>query len=211
MSRIVAVAPTLPDAVQSVGGTLARHAADGHEVIVVSMFASDLAPEQRRAIGGLLGLSGIVDVDLPSSLSRGYDAETGRDGFDGRLADDEDAATAAGAALAVALSQLEPELVLSPIGLTGHIDASIVNDTLDTLSVPRLRWLDLPYGLSRTPGAPLGAGEVVAVPIGEQLDRKIEACGQFAAADFTRLRDHAIAEGARLGTSEPVEILLKPT
>lgn len=194
MSRIVAVSPTLADAAMSVGGTLARHAGDGHEVVLVLVFEDDSGADMQDEVRQLLGLAGVVVV--------------GHETVDD---EDEDAKTTVGAALAVALSRLEPSVVLSPIGLGGHVDARILNEALDALDVPRLRWLDLPYGLSRTPGATLGTGELVAVPIGEHVDAKLAACALVGATvEAPLLRDHAIAEGIRLGTGGPVEILLRP-
>lgn len=211
MARVVAVSPTLADAAQSVGGTLAQHAAAGHEVVLVLVFQGTEPAGQRERARTALGLAGVVTIDLPSAADRGYDGGVGRDGYDGLGDDDEDTQIAAGAGLAVALSNLDPTLVLSPMGLSGHVDARILNDALDALDVPRLRWLDLPYALHRTPGAPLGAGEVVAVPIGEHLDAKLAACALVdATVEPALLRDHAIAEGKRLGTGGPVEILLRP-
>lgn len=206
MSRIVAVSPTLADAAQSVGGTLARHAADGHDVVLVVGFEGADTAEHREQVGALLGLAGVVVVDLPGAESRGYGG-----GYGGVSADDEETQTAIGAALAVTLSRLQPEIVLSPLGLHGHVDARLINDALDHLDVTRLRWLDLPYALHRTPGAPLGAGEVVAVPIGGQLEAKLAACGLLGEVDTTSLRAHATDEAQRLGVGEPVEILLART
>ncbi len=192
MSRVVAIAPTLSDAVQSVGGLLARHAAHGHEVVVVAVFDdSNHGAGSEQAAAERLGLAGVVRV--------------------GMHADSVDAETAVGAALAVGLNRLEPGLVLSPIGLTGHHDVRIINEALDALDVPRVRWLDLPYALYRTPGAPLGAGEVVAVPIGAHLDAKLEACAALGETAGAALREHANSEGVRLGVGEPVEILLART
>lgn len=208
MSRIVAVAPTLGDVVQSVGGTLARHARQGDEVIVATVFEPESgAPERAEALR-TLGIGGLVTVGLPAAGDRGYDGP-GPSGHDGARESDE-APMAAAAALALALGRLEPALVLAPLGLPGHVDAAIIADALRALSVPTLRWVDLPYGLRRTAGAPLGAGEVIAVPIGAHLDDKVAASALVGAADAERLRDHAVAEGERLGAGEPVELLLGP-
>src|SRR4029079_17024646 len=82
--------------------------------------------------------------------------------------------------LAIALGRLEPDLVLAPLGLTGHVDHLVVERALDELGLPRLRWIDLPYALRRTAGAPLGAGEVVAVPASdEHLAAKIAAAPAY--------------------------------
>lgn len=205
MTTIVAVAPTLSDAVQSAGATLHRHAAEGHPVVVVSVFTRDGDPDAAAAARAL-GLSGVVHLALEPAAQRGYEHLAAHDGF---RAGDEDTAKVAASVLAIALGKLEPDLILAPLGLTGHVDHLVVERALDELELPRLRWLDLPYALRRTPGAPLGAGEVVAVPASDAaLAAKAEAA-QLLGGDATRLTEHAAAEGERLGAGGPVEILVK--
>jgi hypothetical protein len=111
--------------------------------------------------------------------------------------------------MAIALGRIEPDLILAPLGLSGHVDHDVVERALDELELPRLRWLDLPYALRRTPGAPLGAGELVAVPADDDhLTAKLTAAAAFG-ADVERLAAHAVAEGERLGAGGPVELLIK--
>jgi LmbE family N-acetylglucosaminyl deacetylase len=207
VATIIAVSPTLADAVQSVGGTLARHASEGHDVVIICTFGDEADADAQ--VTELLGLAGIVYIGLPEASERGY-GEAEREGFHGIHEGDHDTPNLAGTALAVALSRLNPELILSPLGLTGHIDSVIVHAALQDLAVPRLRWLDLPYGLARTPGATLGDGELLAVPVGDQLEAKLAACALFS-DQGDALRAHAAAEGDRLGAGEPVELLLRPS
>jgi hypothetical protein len=205
VSTIVAVAPSLSDAVQSAGATLARHAADGHPVVVVSVFTRDGDPADTAAAEAL-GLAGVVHLAVDPASERGYEGVNAE--HDG-LRSGDDAPKVAASVLAVALSRLEPDLVLAPLGLTGHVDHLVVDLALDDLDLPRLRWVDLPYALRRTPGAPLGAGEVVAVPAGEaHLAAKLTASSAYD-AEVQRLADHAVSEGERLGAGGPVELLLR--
>lgn len=204
MARIVAVAPSLADAVQSAGGTLASHAAGGHEVTVVTVFEELARDEQVARIAELLGLHGLVGVGLPVAGARGYEGDE-----HAGSRDDDDALAAAGAAVAVTIGRLEPDVLLAPLGLTGHVDAQIIDRALAALSADALRWVDLPYALARTPGAPLGAGQVVAVPISGQLAAKRAACELLPGADASRLVSFAESEGARLGAGGPVELLLR--
>ncbi|HEU4976787.1 MAG TPA: PIG-L family deacetylase [Baekduia sp.] len=205
MSRIVAVAPTLSDAVHSVGATLARHAADGHPVVVVCVFSRDGDPDDEVAAEAL-GIAGVVHLAADPAGLRGY-AE-GPESHDGLRADDDIVRTTA-AVLAIAMGRLEPDLVLAPLGLTGHVDHVAVERALDELELPRLRWLDLPYALARTPGAPLGAGEIVAVPADDApLAAKLAAAAAYG-SDVDRLAAHAVAEGERLGAGGPVELLVR--
>jgi hypothetical protein len=203
-TTIIAVTPTLSDAVQSAGATLHRHAADGHPVVVVSVFTQDGDADDATAARAL-GLSGVVHLALDPAAGRGYEGHRAHDG----LRPDDDAPKIAASVLALALGRLEPDLILAPLGLTGHVDHLVVERALDELELPRLRWLDLPYALRRTPGAPLGAGEVVAVPAGDlHLAAKLDAASAYG-AELDRLAAHAVAEGERLGAGGPVEILLQ--
>jgi hypothetical protein len=204
VTTIVAVTPTLSDAVQSAGATLHRHAADGHPVVVVSVFSHDGGPQDAAAAQSL-GLSGVVHLALDPAAARGYPDDRAHDG----LRPDDDAPKIAASILALALGRLHPDLILAPLGLTGHVDHLVVQQALDELELPRLRWLDLPYALRRTAGAPLGAGEVVAVPASEaHLAAKLEAASAYG-AETGRLAAHAAGEGERLGAGGPVEILVR--
>jgi LmbE family N-acetylglucosaminyl deacetylase len=206
VTTIVAVAPHLSDAVQSAGATLARHAAEGHPVVVVSVFSRDGDPADAAAAEAL-GLAGVVHLALDPAADRGYDDAHGA--HDGVRAGD-DAPKVAAAVLAIALGRLEPGLVLAPLGLTGHVDHVVVQRALDELGMPRLRWVDLPYALRRTPGAPLGAGELVAVPADDaHLAAKLTAASRYPGAEPERLAAHAVAEGERLGAGGPVELLVR--
>jgi LmbE family N-acetylglucosaminyl deacetylase len=203
-TTIVAVTPTLSDAVQSAGATLHRHAADGHPVVVVSVFTRD-GGEQDAAAAAALGVSGVVHLALDPAPARGYPEHREHDG----LRPDDDAPKVAASILALALGRLAPDLILAPLGLTGHVDHLVVEQALDELGLPRLRWLDLPYALRRTAGAPLGAGEVVAVPASEvHLAAKLDAASAYG-AETDRLAAHAVSEGDRLGAGGPVEILVQ--
>src|SRR3954449_10066257 len=204
MSRIVAVAPRLSDAVQSAGATLARHTAEGHVVVVIAVFSRDGDPDDALATEAL-GLAGVVHLGVDPAPARGYDDADAA--FDG-LRPGDDAPKIAATTLAIALGRLEPDLVLAPLGLTGHVDHLVVERALDELGVPRLRWVDLPYALRRTAGAPLGAGEVVAVPAADHLAAKLTASAAYG-AELERLAGHAHAEGERTGAGGPVELLVR--
>jgi LmbE family N-acetylglucosaminyl deacetylase len=206
VTTIVAVAPRLSDAVQSAGATLARHAAEGHPVVVVSVFSHDGDPADAMAAEAL-GLAGVVHLAVDPAAARGYDDRQAE--HDG-LRPEDDAPKVAATVLAIALGRLEPDLVLAPLGLTGHVDHLVVERALDELGLPRLRWLDLPYALRRTAGAPLGAGELVAVPASDaHLAAKVAAAGAYPDAEPERLAAHAVAEGERLGAGGPVELLVR--
>ena len=203
MSRIVAVTPRLSDAVLSCGATLARHAAEGHEVVALCLFGAAGGSDDEEA-ARLLGLGGVIHVTIDAAAERGYEGHLAT--YRGVDPADE-APRLAVAALALAIDRLAPDLVLAPLGLGGDVDHEVTKAALETLAVDRLRWLDLPYALSRTPGAPLGAGDVVAVPIAEQLPTKLAACALYAdAAVVARIEEHARDAGRRAGADEPLEL-----
>jgi LmbE family N-acetylglucosaminyl deacetylase len=205
VSRIVAVTPQLSDAVLSVGATLARHVADGHDVMAVSVFGRQGREPDTRA-ADTLGLAGVVHLAVDPAPARGYDDDATAP-YDGLHAGD-DAPKVAGAVMAVALAQLQPDLILAPLGLSGHVDHLVVQSALDELGLPRLRWVDLPFALHRTPGATLGAGDVIVVPVAEHLETKLAAAGHYG-ADLERLARHAAEEGARRGLDGPAEVLVR--
>jgi hypothetical protein len=203
VTTIVAVAPTLSDAVQSAGAMLHRHASEGHPVVVVAVFSRDGDPGDATAAEAL-NLAGVVHLALEPATARGYAADRVHDG----LAAGDDAPKVAASVLAVALGRIAPDLILAPLGLTGHVDHLVVERALDELELPRLRWLDLPYALRRTPGAPLGAGHLVLVPAEDHhLAAKLAAAAPYG-AELERLAEHAVAEGERLGAGGPVEVLV---
>ena len=103
MTTIVAITPTLSDAVQSAGATLHRHAADGHPVVVVSVFSSDGGPEDAAAAHAL-GLAGVVHLALDPAPGRGYAEDRAHDG----LRPDDDAPKVAASILALALGGCIP-------------------------------------------------------------------------------------------------------
>ena len=204
-TTIVAVTPTLSDAVQSAGATLHRHAADGHPVVVVSVFSRDGEPRTTRAPPK----PSASPASSTSRLTRRRRAATRMTARTTACGLATTRPKVAASVLALALGRLEPDLILAPLGLTGHVDHLVVQQALDELELPRLRWLDLPYALRRTAGAPLGAGEVVAVPASEpHLAAKLDAAAAYG-AETDRLAAHAVSEGQRLGAGGPVEILVQ--
>ena len=172
MTTIVAVAPTLADAVQSAGATLARHAAEGHPTSSSSVFTATATRTTRRPPP-----RSASPASCTSRWTRRRRAATRPTAQHDGLQEGDDTPKVAASVLAIALGRMEPDLILAPLGLTGHVDHLVVERALDELELPRLRWLDLPYALRRTPGAPLGAGEVVAVPATEEHLRQARGRG----------------------------------
>jgi LmbE family N-acetylglucosaminyl deacetylase len=247
VSRIVAVSPHLDDAVFSCGGTLARHAAQGHDVLLLTVFTASvpdpqgfalacqtdkgIGPEidymalrraEDQAAAAALGLAGAIHAGLPEAPHRGYDDAAA---LFGELRDDDPAVGLATAVLQTALARIEPDLVLAPLGVGGHVDHVAVDRALDALELHgRLRWVDLPYAI-RDPGAADAALDAagappVLVPIGDALARKLDACAAYGsqlgfqfgdeAAMREALEDFAIRCATLADATEPVELLVGP-
>ncbi|WP_205697751.1 PIG-L deacetylase family protein [Conexibacter sp. SYSU D00693] len=208
MSRIVAVSPHLADAVFSCGGALARHAAQGHDVVVLSVCTAgeglaSRREEDRRAVAAL-DLAGAVHAGLPVGAG---DAEL------------------ATAVLQAAFEQLLPDLVLSPLGIGAGPDGDAVATALDALGLEgRLRWVDLPGALVEPEAVDevltSGARRPVVVPIGDALDAKLDAGAAYASAlpttfgDEPAMREHVTDFATRCSilasADQPVELLLAP-
>ena len=143
MSGVVAVSPHLDDAVFSAGGTLARLAAAGHDVLVLTVFTGSVAAPSRFA------LACQTDKGLPPeadymAIRRAEDAEACRRlearpvwlpfreaphrGYHsaaalfGPLRSDDAAHLDLAQALEPLLAELRPALLLAPQAIGGHVD-----------------------------------------------------------------------------------------
>ncbi|WP_410813848.1 PIG-L deacetylase family protein [Micromonospora sp. 067-2] len=239
----MAVSPHLDDAVFSVGGTLAELVDAGWRVQVVTCFTATVAEPSPFALSTQLdkGLPAEVDymalrraedraacavlaaepvhLPFPEAPHRGY--RSAPELFAGVRADDR-----IGAALrdALRLSVAAADLVLAPQALGGHADHRIVAEAVADLTDAALWWRDVPYvrrAPRESPWRVVPRGPDLALPIGDQLDRKIRAVRcyttqlgfQFGGAAEVApvLRDLAVAEGERGGAAEPVELLRCPS
>jgi LmbE family N-acetylglucosaminyl deacetylase len=206
VARIVAVSPHLDDAVFSAGGTLARLAAAGHEVVVVTVFTGSvtaptgfalacqtekgLAPDvdymalrrdEDAAALARLGVRG-EHLGLLEAPHRGYDSPAAL--FAGRRAGDDVAGAVTGA---VAPWIEGADLVLAPQSVGDHVDHQVVTAVVAELT--RLAdpdrtawWRDTPYAVRHpdAPGAPEVTGTDVAVALDGVLDAKADAAAAYA-------------------------------
>ena len=196
--RAVAVSPHLDDAVFSAGAALARLAAAGWEVHVVTVFTATvpdprgfalacqldkgLGPEvdylalrraEDRAAVARLGLgTAPVHLPFPEAPHRGYESAPAL--FAGPRADDAGIVGEVRAALAPLLAGAG--LVLAPVGLGGHVDHLQVLAALAPLARPVL-WHDQPYAL-RLPGPPPEGWEDPAGEVARR--RKLDAAAAYA-------------------------------
>jgi LmbE family N-acetylglucosaminyl deacetylase len=202
VSSVVAVSPHLDDAVFSAGGTLARLAAAGHDVLVATVFTGSvpapsgfalacqtdkgLAPDvdymalrrdEDAAALGRLGVRG-AHLGLLEAPHRGYDSPAAL--FAGRH-DGDDVAGSVTDVVAPLLAGAD--LVLAPQAVGDHVDHQVVTAVVVALAATGRTawWRDTPYAVRHPDagGAPGIAGTEVAVEVGGVLPAKAEAAGAY--------------------------------
>ncbi|HWN26381.1 MAG TPA: PIG-L family deacetylase [Actinomycetospora sp.] len=235
MARIVAVSPHLDDAVFSAGGTLARLADAGHEVVVVTVFTGSVAAPTGFALACQTDKGLAPDVDymalrrdedaaalarlgvrgehlgLLEAPHRGYDSPAAL--FAGRHAGD-DVADAVTRAVAPWIERAD--LVLAPQSVGDHVDHQVVTTVVAAIAEPDRTawWRDTPYAVRHpdAAGAPEVAGTDVAVALDGVLDAKADAAAAYATQVGFQFggREHVapvLADLARReGHGTPVEI-----
>ncbi|GAA4774289.1 PIG-L family deacetylase [Actinomycetospora chlora] len=236
MSRVVAVSPHLDDAVFSAGGTLARLAAAGHEVTVVTVFTGSVAAPTGFALACQTDKGLAPDVDymalrraedaaalarlgvrgehlgLLEAPHRGYGSPAAL--FAGRRDDDRVAgpvADAVGPWLAGA------DVVLGPQSVGDHVDHRVVTAVVARAAETDRTawWRDTPYAVRHpeATGAPQVSGTDVAVDVTAVLTAKAEAAGAYASQVGFQFggQEHVAPVLAELATREgdgrPAEVL----
>ncbi|MDD7937983.1 PIG-L family deacetylase [Actinomycetospora lutea] len=199
----MAVSPHLDDAVFSAGGTLARLAAAGHDVLVLTVFTGSvtaptgfaLACQTDKGLGpdvdymalrrdedaaalARLGVRG-EHLGLLEAPHRGYDSPAAL--FAGRRADDD----VAGAVAEVVAPWLDgADLVLAPQAVGDHVDHQVVTAVVAGLADPGRTawWRDTPYALRHpdAAGAPGLTGTDIAIDVAGALEAKGAAARAYA-------------------------------
>lgn len=196
MTTVLAVSPHLDDAVFSIGALLARHAAAGARVVVLTCFTATIPDPQGFALACQLdkGLGPDIDymalrraedieacrllgleaqhLPLPEAPHRGYGSAP--ELFGGKH-DDDRIGGALAPQLAALIAELDPDLILGPHGLGNHVDHLIVRETLAALGHSFVTWADLPYAARDNFVAPHGK----RAPCGELFERKVAACAAY--------------------------------
>ena len=206
----LAVSPHLDDAAFSAGGTLARLAAQGWQVVMATVFTASvpnprgfalacqtdkgLAPEidymalrrnEDRAAAGALGIEEPVHLPFREAPHRGY--ASAPELFAELRPDDRIGANLADAFERL-LADTRPDLILAPQGVGGHVDHIQVVRALRGAQppLPMLWWRDFPYTVrTAEPKEPLRAlfehlPEQVVRLDGPGQHRKAEACAAYA-------------------------------
>jgi LmbE family N-acetylglucosaminyl deacetylase len=235
---MLALSPHLDDAVFSCGATLAWLADHGVHVALVTAFTRSvpdagafavacqtdkgLHPDidymalrraEDHAAAEVLGITEVIHLDLPEAPHRGYNSAT--ELFRAPHEDD-----TIDRALYTRLDELgQPELVLAPRGLGGHVDhRQLIKAIPERWTPATMLYRDTPYTLRIAPTAQDAADR--PAPIAAQLDRKLDACAAYATqlgfqfggetAMRHALRRFAQSEGRRLGAGGPAEALAVP-
>ncbi|MFC0409385.1 PIG-L deacetylase family protein [Roseomonas elaeocarpi] len=168
MPTVLAISPHLDDAVFSAGGTLARLAAEGWEVVVLTVFTGSVADPTGFALACQLdkGLSPEVDY---MALRRAEDAracaalgaraewlpfrEAPHRGYRSapelfaNVREDDRIDAPVAEALRKAVARWQPAMILAPQAVGGHVDHVQVVRAIDQShpSAPVLWWTDWPY------------------------------------------------------------------
>jgi len=169
--KLVFLSPHLDDAVFSCGGLMAGLAREGHELHVVTCFTQSVPNPQGFALACQLdkGLSAEVDymalrreedrqacailgatphwLDLAEAPHRGYDSAPAL--FEGLQPQDR-ILPELNVRVQKIISELQPDMVLSPLGIGHHVDHLVVGQAVLQLQqtfpyVPYLFWYDEPY------------------------------------------------------------------
>ncbi|MDD7965765.1 PIG-L deacetylase family protein [Actinomycetospora lemnae] len=199
---VVAVSPHLDDAVFSAGGTLARLAAAGHDVLVLTVFTGSVAAPSGFALACQTDKGLAPDVDYMALRRDEDDAALARLGVRGAhlglleaphrgyhspaalFAGRHDGDDVAGAvADAIREHVAGADLVLAPQAVGDHVDHQVVTAVVAGLvDADRTAWWrDTPYAVRHPDarGAPEVGGTDVAVDVGAVLDAKSEAAGAY--------------------------------
>ncbi|MEH3118992.1 MAG: PIG-L family deacetylase [Methylorubrum populi] len=209
MPTALAISPHLDDAAFSAGGTLARLAARGWQVVMVTVFTASvanphgfalacqldkgLAPEvdymalrrdEDRAAAEALGIGEPVHLPFREAPHRGYGSAP--DLF-ARLRPDDRIGPNLADAFERLMADTGPDLILAPQAVGGHVDHVQVVRAFRGAQppLPVLWWRDFPYTVrDAEPKEPLravfeGLPEQVVRLDGEAGRRKAEACGAY--------------------------------
>jgi LmbE family N-acetylglucosaminyl deacetylase len=202
----LALSPHLDDAAFSAGGTLARLADEGWEVVVATLFTASvpeptgfalacqtdkgLAPEvdymalrraEDAAACAVLGAQPVW-LALREAPHRGYHSAAAL--FGPPHADDP-AEREATAAMEPLMDLLRPSLLLAPQAIGGHVDHVLLLRALRGLEVkvPVLWWRDFPYvARTTTPATPCAAllEDMPEAALPGDVARKQAACAAYA-------------------------------
>lgn len=232
MKTALFLSPHLDDVAFSCGGLAALLADAGWRTVLATAFTRSVVPATGFALAcqldkGLapdvdymalrraedliaaerLGFDEVVWLDLPEAPHRGY--ESAAELFADLRADDDVVTTLTGCFQQLQASY-QPDLVLAPQGLGGHVDhRQVIAAVLAAIPLARIAFYrDTPYAIrapdaSAAPSIPQDTH--VRVSIAAALDRKIGAAQAYASqigfqfqgpqATATALRDFALAEG----------------
>jgi LmbE family N-acetylglucosaminyl deacetylase len=202
----LALSPHLDDAVFSCGGTLATLARSGWRVVVATLFTRSVLDPVGFALACQLdkGLDASVDymalrraedadacaqlgveprwMPLPEAPHRGY--ETAAALFGPVLIADA-VGELVRPAIRDLLDTLQPDLVLAPQAIGGHVDHVVVAQALRETAppMPVLWWQDFPYAVRQSSVRSVFSDDMALVPelsVRVPLEPKLGACAAYA-------------------------------
>ncbi len=241
MPTALFLSPHLDDVAFSCGATLAGLARAGWRAVLVNAFTRSVPDPAgfaltcqtdkglpadadylaiRRAedaeAARILGAAAVRNLDFPEAPHRGYDSAPAL--FGGPLVVDE-VWRPLSQAFGALRDELAPELVFAPQGLGRHVDhVQVVRAALKVWPAACVTWYrDTPYAIRDPAARPLPgvpAGSPHAVPVGDNLRIKLDACAayrtqlgfQFGGEAAMRAKLAAFAEaegGERFGGAAP--------
>ncbi len=243
MRTVLALSPHLDDAAFSCGGILAVLRDQGWRTVVATVFTRSVPQPRGFALACQLdkGLDAAVDymalrraedadamthlgaegrmLDFPEAPHRGYESAAA---LFGDVHTDDTTWAAISPAIAGLLTELSPELVLSPSGMGGHVDhRQVIRAALAVVPADRhVFYRDTPYAIRNPAGARhvhMAGLAAVHVDIAAGLTRKVGAATAYVSQlgfQFggpgpagLALREFAWAEGG----SFPAEIVYAPS
>lgn len=242
------VSPHLDDVAFSVGGTLVALGTLGWRTVVVTAFTASVPAPTGFALDCQLDKGLRPDVDylavrrredeefarrscaselrwlgLAEAPHRGYGSASA---LFGPYVDGDDVASRLRERLAATLAEVQPDIVLAPQALGGHVDHRRVAEAVGDLCADGEVWWyrDVPYAIrearARSPLSDVDALPEQPIDVTRALDTKCWAATayatqlpfQFGGPEHCRraLRDHARAEAARVGGTGAAEVVRTP-
>lgn len=230
MPTALFLSPHLDDVAFSCGGTLALLADRGWRTVMVTAFTATVLPvtgfalacqldkglgpdvdymalrrREDAAAAAILGVADLRWLALPEAPHRGYHSAPE---LFATIRRGDDIWQVLAGHLAALRTELNPDLILAPQGLGGHVDhRQLIRSVQATAGPTPVAWYrDTPYAIRNPDAQPfVDALPSTVVPIAATLERKVAAASayssqigfQFGGSDATAraLRDFARREG----------------
>lgn len=222
MPTALFLSPHLDDVVFSCGGLLAQLGDAGWRTVMATAFTATVLPatgfalacqldkgldasvdymalrrDEDRAAAAILGVTDLRWLDLPEAPHRGYGSASE---LFGAVQAGDDIWRELSRRIAALRQEVQPDLVLAPQGLGGHVDhIQTISGVLDATGPGRVAFYrDTPYAIrnqSAVSDVRLHALDDAVVDIAAGLDRKIAASCAYASQIGYQFRGPAALDG----------------